>query len=342
MPLPVIIVLGSAAAAALGLGSGANGVIKGKKASDTMKFIQERHRRNIDGFEKKSERANEAMDTLGKYELNILKSFENFSDTIEKIQNRPQFEKYRIENVELPTYDKENLEKVSIGAGVLLGGLGGAAVGTAGGFAAAGATSAAVMAWGTASTGIAIESLSGAAAVNATLAALGGGSLAVGGGGMALGSLVLGTATAGVGILISGIVFNFVGKKLEDKADEAYKQVEEEEQTIKTIGGYLRNLEQTAFMYQDMLQTVNNKYQECFSRVSNTVNKLYKTEWNEFDERERADVQNAVLLVGLLYKMCRVNLVNKAEEGTAVNRLLNKSDIFEAIETAKGVLEQIK
>ena len=74
------------------------------------------------------------------------------------------------------------LKKVSIGAGVLLGGLGGAAVGTAGGFAAAGATTSAVMALGTASTGTAIASLSGAAATNATLAALGGGAIAAGAG----------------------------------------------------------------------------------------------------------------------------------------------------------------
>lgn len=62
---------------------------------------------------------------------------------------------------ELPQYNREELEQISIGAGVLLGGLGGAALGTAGGFAAAGATTAAVMALGTASTGTAIASLSG-------------------------------------------------------------------------------------------------------------------------------------------------------------------------------------
>lgn len=68
-------------------------------------------------------------------------------------------------------------ESVAVGAGVLLGGLGGAAVGIAGAFAASGATTSAVMALGTASTGTAISSLSGIAATNTTLAALGGGAL---------------------------------------------------------------------------------------------------------------------------------------------------------------------
>ncbi len=125
------------------------------------------------------------MDDLGKLELEILNSFDEFSNTIEKIQNRPQFKEYNKDGVKLPEYDKEELKKVSVGAGVILGGLGGAAVGTAGGIAAAGATSSAVMLLGTASTGTAISSLSGVAATNAALAAIGGGSLAAGGGGMA-------------------------------------------------------------------------------------------------------------------------------------------------------------
>ena len=112
------------------------------------------------------------MDRLGKLELEILQSFQKFSDIFERIQNKPEFRAFKHGDVTIPTYSPEDLKKVSVGAGVLLGGLSGAALGTAGGFAAAGATTAAVMALGTASTGTAIASLSGAAATNATLAAL--------------------------------------------------------------------------------------------------------------------------------------------------------------------------
>lgn len=54
----------------------------------------------------------------------------------------------------------------------------------------------------TATTGVAISSLSGAAATNASLAALGGGALSVGGGGMALGTAVV----AGTGVAVNGAV----------------------------------------------------------------------------------------------------------------------------------------
>ena len=62
----------------------------------------------------------------------------------EQIKNRLTFENYSKNGVTLPRYDGEELKEVSIGAGVLLGGLDGAGLGVAGGFAAAGATTAAV------------------------------------------------------------------------------------------------------------------------------------------------------------------------------------------------------
>lgn len=73
------------------------------------------------------------------------------------------------------------------------------------------------MALGTASTGTAIGGLSGVAATNATLAWLGGGSLAAGGGGMALGSMVLGGIIAGPALLIAGGIF---GAKSKNKIEQ--------------------------------------------------------------------------------------------------------------------------
>ena len=67
--------------------------------------------------------------------------------------------------------------------------------------------------FGTASTGVAISSLSGAAASNAVLAWLGAGAVAAGGGGMATGAIVLsligpiGWSIAGVAAGIGGIAF---------------------------------------------------------------------------------------------------------------------------------------
>ncbi len=79
---------------------------------------------------------------------------------------------------------------------------------------------AAVSALAAASTGTAISSLSGAAATNATLAFLGGGSLASGGGGMALGAAALNFVTLGPAIFVSGLMVAGQGEKAKTKARE--------------------------------------------------------------------------------------------------------------------------
>ena len=340
MPLPFILGAVATVAAVGGVGSGIHGAAKMKEANDTMKLADSKHKSNVERFDKTSNDTNQTMDKLGALELEILHSFDEFSDTIEKIQNRPQFKEYTKEGVSLPQYDKETLKKVSVGAGVLLGGLGGAAVGTAGGFAAAGATTSAVMALGTASTGTAIASLSGAAATNATLAALGGGALAAGGGGIALGTTILGATTLGVGLLVGGMIFSVKGSKLSNKADDAWNQMKKAEKTINTACAYLNDLKQTANKYIYTLTTVRNKYKENFGYVSYSVNNLHKTDWNDFSRDEQIATQNAVLLVGLLYKMCQVNLVNKAKNENDMNTV-NHNEINESIQHADSILEKL-
>ena len=223
---------------------------------------------------------------------------------------------------------------------MLLGGLGGAAVGTAGGFAAAGATTSAVMALGTASTGTAIASLSGAAATNATLAALGGGAIAAGGGGIALGTTILGATTLGIGLLVGGVIFNVTGEKLSDKADEAWSQMEKAEKTINLACTYLNDLKFSASAYKEAVSKVQDKYNEIFGYVSYAVNNLHKTDWDVFSDEEKLAIQNAVLLVGLLYKMCQVSLVNKAQDDNEINSV-NHSAIDECVKNADLILAEL-
>lgn len=340
MPLPLILGIGAAIAGVTGVGTGIHGAVKMKEANDMMKAANSRHEENIKKFEAASEKTNKAMDKLGKMELYILQSFSEFSDVIEKIQNRPQFKEYARDGVELPKYDKEELKQVSVGAGIILGGLGGAATGTAGGLAAEGVTTSAVMALGTASTGTAIASLSGAAATNATLAALGGGALSAGGGGIALGTTILGAATLGVGLLVGGVIFNFTGEKLSDKSFEAYGEMLKAEETINKIVDYLKNLEKLSREYKAALTTVNDIYNEKFNFLKQTV-ESGKTDWNDFTEIERVTTENTVLLVGLLYKMCKVNLVNKAEKEDEMNTI-NEAAVKESINSSEKVLAALQ
>ena len=75
-------------------------------------------------------------------------------------------------------------------------------------------TMAAIGTWGTASTGTAIATLSGAAYTNAILAWIGGGSIAAGGGGVALGTTILSGGTIVVAIVTTTAVY-YAYKKID-------------------------------------------------------------------------------------------------------------------------------
>ncbi len=79
---------------------------------------------------------------------------------------------------------------------------------------------------GTASTGTAIGTLSGAAATNATLAWFGGGALAAGGGGMVLGSLVVGGVSLGLALMVGGFMVSGEGEKALTQTVEYEAQVD--------------------------------------------------------------------------------------------------------------------
>ena len=339
MPLPLIIGGIAAVAGVAGVGTGIHGGIKMKEASDTMKLAQSKQERAIALFNSKNDETTALMDAIGTQELEILSTFDDFSDIIEKIQGRPEFKAYKREGIDLPEYEAEELKKISAGAGVLLGGIGGAAAGTAGGFAAAGATTSAVMALGTASTGTAISALSGAAATNATLAALGGGAVAYGGGGMALGTAVLGGATLGVGLLVGGIIFNVTGSKLSDKADEAYVQAKRTEGEVNPIVAYFDELTEVATAFKESLTKVEGVYRKYLDIIDHIVNFNEKTSWEDFTDKEKKATENSVLLVGLMYTMCQVKLVLK-QEGDELNKV-NKDVVNDAIGDADVVLNDI-
>lgn len=336
MPVPIILGVGAAIAGVVGVGSGAYGAIRMKEANDTIKSAEQQHRDNTNRFDTISELTSGTMDELGNLELNILKNFDSFSDTMEKIQNRPEFKKYEKDSVKLPVYSPKELEKASTGAGIILGTLSGAALGTAGGFAASGVVTSAVMAYGTASTGTAISTLSGAAATNAMLAALGGGSLKAGGGGILLGSTVLGAAAAGAALFVGGIIFSAAGDKMANKADTAYAEMKHAEKIMDDICLYLEELKNTAGEYIQELKKVHQLYMKNFAWISFTVNNVHKTDWNLFTAEEKKALENTVLLLGLLYKMCQVNLVIKAENENEINKIN-----LQAINTAIGDADKI-
>ncbi len=220
MPLPFIL----AGAAVIAGGFGVKKGFDAKSDFDEAQSINARAQRIFDeaksDLEKTRQRAQSAMEHLGETKFRIYEnSIIPFSETFDKIKNI-NFQDSNLANAgnlpavsreEMNTMHEQSLElKDAFSGGVTALGSGGLA-----GLAAYGG----VMTLGTASTGTAIGALSGVAATNATLAWLGGGSLAAGGLGMAGGMAVLGGIVAGPVLAVGGM---FLASKAEAAKEDAY------------------------------------------------------------------------------------------------------------------------
>ena len=104
MPLPLIIGIAAAIAGAGGVGAGIHGGIKMKKASDTAKSAQQRNEWNISKLEDLNTETMQIMDDLGKHEMEIISSFQRFSDAFEKIKNPPSFAEIKQDGFSLSIY----------------------------------------------------------------------------------------------------------------------------------------------------------------------------------------------------------------------------------------------
>lgn len=120
-----------------------------------------------------------------------------------------------------------------------------------------------------ASTGTAISTLSGVAATNATLAWLGGGSIAAGGGGMALGTLVLGGLVAAPALAIFGY---FIGSKGEEALANAQSNLEKANSFADSMNKVCDQL----VVIQKVTTLANKTFSNTCTRLRQSVGELRK------------------------------------------------------------------
>ena len=87
MPLPLILGIAAGVAALTGVGAGVKGAIDMADANDTLNKAKKRDEENQKRHKTIDEKACKSMDELGTLEMNILSSFKQFADVVEKIKN---------------------------------------------------------------------------------------------------------------------------------------------------------------------------------------------------------------------------------------------------------------
>lgn len=203
---------------------GASGRIE-KKVDEYDDYIYE-YNHLYSEMEKKKEELNSTLEILVKKKIEAIKSLKKIAENF-KEKDRDSIQE-EINDSETKQYFYDVDETISAADIAMNTGKGvSAGIGTAVG------TWALISTYGAASTGTAIASLSGAAATNATLAWLGGGSLAAGGGGIAAGSAVLGGIVAIPALAITGLFSHLKANKKIKEIEEKIYEVREASYKIK-------------------------------------------------------------------------------------------------------------
>ena len=257
--IPLILGAAALATGALGVGAGLSGLSDMDEAKEIGENAQRDYEDAIYYLNSQKEKTNQLAQEYGEFQMDVVvHTITRFIEFIEKNigkANKAQkeflegFDGISVEQIK--EYKTATIEAEQFFKGGMKA-IGGAAAGYGGAMTVASSV-------GIASTGTAISGLSGAAATNATLAWLGGGSLATGGGGMALGSVVLGGITVGPALMIGGFVFAGEQEKALTEAREYQAKVNEATAEIDAIGDFLAQVIRRIYELRDLLKSFNNR-----------------------------------------------------------------------------------
>ena len=269
MALPLIVAGG---AALYGVYKGVSGAIDQSDASD----INEEARNKVDkanrevDVQRKS--TSVSLEEYGKRKLRAFEGvIEDFLTTFSRLKNvellnTPELDKLKMEDFSTKTLtglrgDYQALKDAGLGLGA----------GVSGGAALAFGAYNGTMMLATASTGTAISTLTGAAATNATLAWLGGGSIAAGGGGMALGTMVLGGIVAGPALAIFGHIMGNKGEEALNAAQSNLEQAKTIQKEATLVVTSLDAINQVAILADGTFTKVSRELRRAVQSLNDVI-----------------------------------------------------------------------
>ncbi|OAN17984.1 chemotaxis protein [Photobacterium jeanii] len=257
MPLPFILAGAAVAAASYGAKKGYDGYQDKTLANEILESAKKDYENEKEVFDVANDRTNRSLTKLGESQLKVGQDFKEFRTIAEKLLAQLELSGSHDLKIDIPQHKLDEIDGLALSATeylskVVAGGMGGAA--------AAYAVYGGVMALAAASTGTPIAALSGAAAYNAAMAAIGGGSLAAGGFGMAGGAMVLGGVVAAPIIAVAGWAFASHAEEALNDARET--RIEVDDAVSKMVKGK-KQLNKTR-LYVDQIYTETNRVYQIF------------------------------------------------------------------------------
>lgn len=251
-----------------GTASGAEKIHRASGIAEEAKSIYDASRRDYD---KAEAAANKDLEELGRRKIEIWHMFERFEELFNKIQNLTMDGKAVLDdNIHLDADKLGGVHLLALSAGnVIKDGV----ISLSAGQLIGAASASGITGVATASTGTAIASLHGAAAYNASMAALGGGALSAGGLGMAGGAVVANILAFAPAAAIGGLFLSGRGSRsLKDaqdsknKADDLAASMREASISLEKLSGLCRELSALLGKYAEILDGLLDWLEELTDR----------------------------------------------------------------------------
>lgn len=311
MPVPIILGAVALGTAAYGAYKGISGAIDHSNAGDINDNAQSMVSAARKQVEAQRQSTNNVLTDYGSRKLRAFNGvIAEFIQTFSRLKNvetaqTPELDKLNLGDFSTQTLeglrkDYQALKDAGLGVGTGLGGGAALAFGAYNG----------TMLLATAGTGTAISTLSGVAATNATLAWLGGGSLAAGGYGVAGGMMVLGGIVAGPALAIFG---HIVGNKGEEALNNALSNLER----AKTARDDASKLAAQLSAIETITSLANSTFSSITAHLRRSVSELEKAiknegeDWRAFSPESRETVVRTVKFAQLIKAMIDTSILDK-------------------------------
>lgn len=319
MPIPFILGGLALGAAVLGAGAHLSASDKRKEAEETYSRSNGKQKRVGKLLEDEQAQTTKISADLGKLKLNIQKNeIAKFLDLYKKLKVL-NIKGFQEENIKFNFTAEQirTMEKVSMSASEMLGS---GVTSVASGVLAGAGIYGSVMSLGVASTGTAIGTLSGAAATNATLAWLGGGSIAAGGGGMAVGSAVLGGLVAGPAILVSGAFADSKAEKALTEAKEFEAKVDVACAKMENQISKLKGVQVRCGEFKTVLNQLCQRLNPQLSKLEVVVSELTANTNAEPTDKQMKEIHLSFLMAKTLKDILDLNILDKQGEITSESK----------------------